>query len=284
MVGEFESVKIKTSFLCPNGHEYKALPRKQIDSSHKNGNGCPTCHGTDKWKSEDNRRNKLKELGLRLMGDFKSTSHINKFRCDDCCQVFEICSAYVFCHDLKCPTCKQHKERSERLFDLLKEKRLTLKKSPPLGFKLESLPLSCICNDCGSDVETDYKNLRYAMGNNCRKCGPPQSDNDAIYLWKVIGEFRNGVQVYKVGITSARLGDQRIREVAKTHGFDFEIEILAKTIGKATDLEGECLKIGTKLTDIIGDGATEFRALTELELRQVKRLMLWGTEEDLLAA
>lgn len=110
------------------------------------------------------------------------------------------------------------------------------------------------------------------------------SDNDAIYLWKVLGEFRNGVQVYKVGVTSVKRGDQRIREVAKTHGFDFEIEILAKTIGKATDLEDQCLKLGTKLTDLEGDGATEFRALTELELRQVKKLMLWGTEEDLLAA
>lgn len=46
----------------------------------------------------------------------------------------------------------------------------------------------------------------------------PLSDRDTVYIWRAVNERYNGNSVYKIGITSARLGKQRITEVTKASG------------------------------------------------------------------
>jgi len=99
----------------------------------------------------------------------------------------------------------------------------------------------------------------------------PSSDDDAIYIWRAAGgnsKF-NGKLVYKVGITSARLGERRVHKVARDHGFVAEIIVLARVSCRAHELEQLILQtLGDDPNYLEGDGRTEFRALDDLELAE----------------
>jgi hypothetical protein len=94
----------------------------------------------------------------------------------------------------------------------------------------------------------------------------PSSDGDAVYLWRAVGQYFNGLQIYKFGITSVRLEDRRIVEVARFAKFDFEIVLLTNIHGSAGVLEVELLKLGVSPMFSGFNGASEFRALTDSEL------------------
>lgn len=40
-------------------------------------------------------------------------------------------------------------------------------------------------------------------------------DNDALYIWQAVDQYFNGKPVYKIGVTSLRLGTSRIKRVAR---------------------------------------------------------------------
>ena len=94
----------------------------------------------------------------------------------------------------------------------------------------------------------------------------PSSDGDAIYVWKAIGHIFDGLQVYKFGVTSARLEDRRISEVARYAGMEFEIIILTKLTVHASELESQLLELGVNPQYHGFNGSSEFRALTDSEL------------------
>lgn len=92
------------------------------------------------------------------------------------------------------------------------------------------------------------------------------SDNDTIYIWRVVGEFFNGSPVYKIGVTSARLGTRRIKQVAADAGFDYELICCEQVQCKATDIEKKLHILGKSPEYKIIDGYTEFRALSDSAL------------------
>lgn len=95
----------------------------------------------------------------------------------------------------------------------------------------------------------------------------PSSDADTVYIWRAIGHEFNGLPVYKFGTTSARLYDRRIIEVARFANMEFEIVTLVSVNVHASEVEAELLKIGINPRYQGFNGASEFRALTENELR-----------------
>ena len=102
------------------------------------------------------------------------------------------------------------------------------------------------------------------------------TDNDAIYIWKICN-----TDVYKIGITSKRLGKRRIEDVARKHEVDYKILALAE-VKDAMRLETVLHKIYTTPQNLIteGDGMTEFRTLTKAEvieaLDHIKQHMISG--------
>ena len=94
----------------------------------------------------------------------------------------------------------------------------------------------------------------------------PSSDGDAVYLWRAIGQVFDGLPVYKFGITSARLQERRIVEVARFAKFKFQVILLNNVKGSASVLESELLKLGVSPKFSGVNGASKFRALTEAEL------------------
>ena len=101
----------------------------------------------------------------------------------------------------------------------------------------------------------------------------PSSDSDMIYLWRAVGQVFDGLNVYKFGVTSARLDDRRIVEVARFAKFEFEVILLVNIKGAASVLESELLKLGASPGFIGFNGASEFRALTDSELQTAKSLI-----------
>ncbi len=99
------------------------------------------------------------------------------------------------------------------------------------------------------------------------------SDNDAIYIWKVIGVEDNGLPVYKIGTTSARLGDKRIKNTINHSGFDGDMIILAQVNTRATDIENEIHAMGKEIDIGRFEGYSEFRALSEEALREAIELI-----------
>jgi len=93
-------------------------------------------------------------------------------------------------------------------------------------------------------------------------------DNDIIYIWKVNDLFHNKKQVYKVGITSKRLGANRIHFVAQGMKCNYDIIIMSNTICKASKVESKLLKLGDNPNIIGVNGSTELRAFTSTELQK----------------
>jgi hypothetical protein len=105
-------------------------------------------------------------------------------------------------------------------------------------------------------------------GTGCPHCADTASDNNAIYLWKAQGETHNNKQVYKVGITSARLEAARVNDVARASGFTPEIVALEPTTGPASMVEALLLQLGDHPGYEGFDGASEFRAMSAGEYLQ----------------
>jgi len=119
-------------------------------------------------------------------------------------------------------------------------------------------------------------------------CGHMESagstDNDAVYIWKAIGQFYNGNQVYKIGVTSARLGEIRVLQCANEADFDAEIVILANVNGKATEVEKSLLAIGADPKYVGFNGASEFRAMTAAQLNRAIDIINSNINQQMLAA
>lgn len=91
-------------------------------------------------------------------------------------------------------------------------------------------------------------------------------DNDTIYIWRAVGQYFNGEPVYKIGVTSARLGDLRIKHVANGVGFEFVLICHVKVRCRATEIEKRLHLLGYDPEYVGFDGATEFRAMDDATL------------------
>ncbi len=97
----------------------------------------------------------------------------------------------------------------------------------------------------------------------------PPSDNNIIYFWKA-----EGTEFYKIGVTSERLGMQRINDVAEYSGFTPVVLAMTTINGKATDVETELLRKFNRSAGLEGfDGCTEFRHLASWEAAEVVSIL-----------
>lgn len=95
------------------------------------------------------------------------------------------------------------------------------------------------------------------------------ADEDAFYM-KMADEQFNGLPVYKVGITSARLGMARIKAQNRRSRMKHQVVIPpTRMIGCARDVELFALSLGVNPKYLPFDGSTEYRAFTEDEVKQI---------------
>jgi len=121
--------------------------------------------------------------------------------------------------------------------------------------------VTIICPEHDPFQQTPHGHLQ---GYGCAKCSP-LSDNDVVYIWQLDGVYHDGLPVYKIGVTSLRLDDNRLNHVANKAGFEVSQAFKYYVDGMATNIETELLKYGKKTDLGTFDGSTECRSLTELE-------------------
>ena len=91
------------------------------------------------------------------------------------------------------------------------------------------------------------------------------TDANMIYLWRI-----PNTNIYKVGLSSVRLGDERIRRVASTMGVDYEVISMCE-VDSAFEVETELHTTYQIVPTTLPkkDGHTEFRILTESDVNEI---------------
>jgi len=107
-------------------------------------------------------------------------------------------------------------------------------------------------------------------------------DNDAVYCWVVTGAANDdvvstlpGYNLCKVGVTSARLGDQRPTLCSAKNGMGMElVGVMQTPAGRAADYEKLMLSLGAEAgVPNHYDGYTEFRIFSDAELGDMRQLL-----------
>jgi hypothetical protein len=144
----------------------------------------------------------------------------------------------------------------------------------------------CVISALHHKSVKSWMKTSYGAYKKCREKGWYQSvvsliesverDNDAdiIYMWKAINCFYNGEQVYKIGVTSSGVGIKRIKQVMRSSGYDSEI-VFMHNVGrkKAYEVEANLLELGVNPKFSKFDGSTEFRAMSDQDVRIAKALV-----------
>lgn len=89
------------------------------------------------------------------------------------------------------------------------------------------------------------------------------SDYDVVYIWRAKDQFFNGDPLYKIGVTSARLGVCRIRRVARAARFTPVLIGYSPQPEDANQTESLILRIGADPLFEGFEGCTEFRAMSD---------------------
>ena len=100
------------------------------------------------------------------------------------------------------------------------------------------------------------------------------TNNDTTYFWEWI-ESGVGTNIYKVGVTSWRLGDARIKQVALAGGMDYRLIALCFAGEGATEIKGALLDMGdtVAMPEHVIDGRIEFRIYNDEELAFIYELL-----------
>ncbi len=100
---------------------------------------------------------------------------------------------------------------------------------------------------------------------------PVKTDNNMLYIWEAVGESWNDMPIFKIGMTSERLGEQRIHSVARKANMTAKLLLLIQ-VGdeKASSLEWRIHNM-LETTPDVGDidGKTEFRACTYEQMETI---------------
>lgn len=96
--------------------------------------------------------------------------------------------------------------------------------------------------------------------------------SDVVYIWRVFRGLHGGLPVFKFGITSAHLGLDRVTTVAKKGRLKV-VFVAAAQVEDARRVEKQLLELGVNPNWNVPDGATEFRALTESELKSARQIL-----------
>ena len=102
----------------------------------------------------------------------------------------------------------------------------------------------------------------------CGHMSRPKSDANVLYIWRTSHVSELGMPVYKVGVTSKRLGLSRISQCKASLSSDYADLVFYKEMKRARCAEKLAKNAGIPFTDVTGNGYTELRVMTESELEK----------------
>ncbi len=262
---EYKSAQTKVKIICPDHGVFE-----QTASRHSNlGNGCPSCFGKFKITTQEFIERSKQQHGNKYdysLVKYETISGKVKIICPDHGVFEQISESHM--NGFGCAACTGNAQLTTEGFIEKAKKRHGDRYDYSMSKYLNSgSKVKVICKEHGM---FEQQASAHSLGQGCPVCAgnnAKHTDNDAIYIWSV-GDLKNkGIQVYKVGVTSARLDHQRINHVARKWNAQPTTIILASVKGKATDIELKLLSIGGEIEDLPKiDGNTEMRTFTSEQL------------------
>jgi len=256
---------IKVEVVCKKHGSFFIAPASHTSS----GQGCAKCAGIAKSNTEE-----FIAKAKDLYGDTYDYSLVrykgNKNKVKIKCKLHGVFTTRPNDHLMGkggCPECKTSKKLSHAEWVAKAVMRHDGYYSyGKTEYKDSLTKVTITCPEHGDFTQTPSSHL---AGQGCAKCAKYGTDNDAIYIWKAVGLDK----VYKVGVTSVRLEDNRICTVAAKAELQAEIIILAK-VKDAFRLEHQLLGKGRPYEwRTCFNGNTEFREFTKEELNEAVSLI-----------
>jgi hypothetical protein len=109
-------------------------------------------------------------------------------------------------------------------------------------------------------------------------------ESDTVYIWKAEGQYYNGNQVYKIGVSRFVRGSYRITRSSTKSGFKATIVAMVKVNCRAVNLEKQIMRIGDNPQYIGFDGCTEFRAMSDEQLNIALQLLNAAADNEIKKA
>ena len=265
MINEYVTARKKVDFVCAKGHQWSTTPDAVM-----RGQGCKKCAGLEKLtKDEVNVR--LAPRKIKIIAEYVNTQTKTKFQCHHGHE-WETTPGSVM-SGKGCPQCVDRSRNSLTADEI--NKRIAPRKIKMIGeYKNTKDKVKFVC-DIGHEWLTPPSNVLSGCG--CPKCAQCGTNDDAIYIWQAKGEQFNGKPVYKVGVTSAYLGDKRISQVINRSGGRFTAKIVTLTAvdTSARAIERQLHELGEHPGYTGFDGCTEFRAMSDAELKTALDIIHW---------
>lgn len=256
----------KSIIICPIHGEWL-----QTISSHLSGSGCYYC-GT--IKQHLSIKSKIEDVIIKANTihnneyDYSKFKYINTLtKSTIVCKVHGEWEATMGNHlcGHKCPECANIKRKNTKKNDIEKviieahkvhNNKYDYSKYVYVNNRTKSIVI------CPVHGEFKQRMGEHRSGQGCPKCAVIKSDNDCLYVWQVENE-----NIYKIGVTSHKLGMARIDRVAKSHSVKPIIVAFIK-VDNAFRVESELHSVFKSPQNLItkGDGYTEFKTLTRAEV------------------
>ena len=247
---------------------------EQTPNSHRKNRGCPKCVGRGLTTNEivcEFEKVHGKRYDYSLV---KYISALRKVKIK--CRIHGTFLQTSVAHrnNQGCPTCgKTSSEMSRRLsqdrmLGMFKDVHGITYDYSKVVYTTSKVKVDIICKIHGVFTQTPSNHKR---GVGCPKCNKI-SDNDVLYVWEAVGERWNDKPIFKIGVTSKRLGMTRVKQVAYSMGFEYKIHLL-EVVDKARSKEQEILNKLYDIPTLIGNGSTEFRACSYQELEKLKEAL-----------
>lgn len=255
----------KCTTTCQNGHKWSVRPYSLLA-----GKGCPYCFGNSKVNLEEFQK-RIVHIGFIAHNDYTNTHTKCSISCSEG-HVWKATPTSILGGN-KCPHCARVAPISREAL----QSRIAYRKII-VGNDYKNMRKKCTFT-CENNHSWETTPNNVSNGTNCPHCEIRTSDRDAVYIWRSEGETFQGRQVYKVGITSDRLKDIRIRQVKKRSGRNAKIEILQK-VENAVAVEAALKTFGVDPQFTGFDGATEFRAMDEDEFSRAIAFVKWSSKHE----
>jgi Zn finger protein HypA/HybF involved in hydrogenase expression len=256
LIRSFERVK-KIFIICPKHGLFSQSPSNHLK------HGCDKCAADIRSQKKTLKQDEVIKDFIATHGDIYDYTRVKYFSTHE--KVELICPNHgsfflTPSHHKKgvgCNKCsghglssKEHIAHWSKVHDDKYDYSLT-------KYKGDKSPVKIICEDHGifEQLPTHHK-----RGVGCPQCG--NRDFDALYIWK------DHLGNHKIGVTKLIKGEARILQCAKNRQTTpRDIRIIR--VGNAEKHEQLLLKTFTRLPYLGGDGWTEFRTLTDVELDEI---------------
>jgi hypothetical protein len=274
LLGDYMGANAKTLFQCGEGHTWEAPPSRIMQ-----GGGCPHCDGQAPL-SKEVVNDRIADRGLVMLGEYVNVDTKTLFQCSEG-HTWEATPYHVMTRT-GCPYCSgQAPLTTEIVNERIADRGLVLLDE----FITNHVKVRFQCSE-GHSWEARPNSVLNGRG--CPVCSETTSDNDVFYLWTVghqdLVKLQLGEYLLKHGVTSERLEDRRINQVANAWNTTPNVLALVKTLGPATRPERKAASIGQRLTSDYShlDGWTEFRIVNETELAQLMAIAAEAAEYQIV--